>query len=77
MSKKDEKKFKLEFSVNEIKNLKWACGRISRDYNKDISNVQKSRKISKKDREELISDFLENATEFSRLEKFFDKVLGS
>lgn len=77
MKTKAEKKFKLEFSVNEIKNLKLACGRISREYNKDILNVQKSRKISKKDREELISDFLKNAAEFSRLEKFFDKVLGS
>lgn len=76
MSEKAEKKIKLEFSINEIKNLKWACGQAVKGYNKDIEEIQKSRKISKKDREELIRDILRDSSEFSRLEKFFYKVLG-
>lgn len=62
---------KIELEKNEIGWLKIALNIAHKDYNKTIDNVSKNRKITKKEKESLIKDLLDEQGQIDKLNKFF------
>lgn len=62
---------KIELEKNEIG---WLCNALDiahKDYNKTIDNLSKNRKITKKEKESLIKDLLDEQGQIDKLRKFF------
>lgn len=62
---------KIELEKDEIGWLNIALDIAHKDYNKTIDNVSKSRKITKKEKESLIKDLLDEQGQIDKLKKFF------
>ena len=62
---------KIELEKDEIGWLKIALDIAHKDYNKTIDNVSKNRKITKKEKESLIKDLLDEQGKIDKLNKFF------
>ena len=62
---------KIELEKDEIGWLKIALDIAHKDYNKTIDNVSKNRKITKKEKESLIKDLLDEQGKIDKLKKFF------
>lgn len=62
---------KIELEKDEIGWLKIALGIAHKDYNKTIDNISKNRKITKKEKESLIKDLLDEQGKIDKLNKFF------
>lgn len=62
---------KIELEKKEIGWLKIALNIAHKDYNKTIDNISKNRKITKKEKESLIKDLLDEQGQIDKLNKFF------
>lgn len=62
---------KIELEKDEIGWLKIALNIAHKDYNKTMDNVSKNRKITKKEKESLIKDLLDEQGKIDKLNKFF------
>lgn len=62
---------KIELEKNEIGWIWNALDIAHKDYNKTINNLSKSRKITKKEKESLIKDLLDEQGKIDKLRKFF------
>jgi hypothetical protein len=62
---------KIELEKNEIGWLWNALDIAHKDYNKTIDNLSKNRKITKKEKESLIKDLLDEQGKIDKLNKFF------
>ena len=62
---------KIELEKDEIGWLKIALDIAHKDYNKTIDDVSKNRKITKKEKESLIKDLLDEQGKIDKLNKFF------
>lgn len=62
---------KIELEKDEIGWLKIALDIAHKDYNKTIDNISKNRKITKKEKESLIKDLLDEQRKIDKLNKFF------
>lgn len=62
---------KIELEKDEIGWLKIALDIAHKDYNKTIDDVSKNRKITKKEKESLIKDLLDEQGKIDKLKKFF------
>ena len=66
---------KIELSANEI-GVIWNALRAYEDNtDKTIKNLQSSKKVKKKDKEDLIKDLLEEKGDVNKLAKFFNKQM--
>lgn len=65
---------KIELEKKEIGWLKIALDIAHNDYNKTIDNLSKNRKITKKEKESLIKDLLDEQGQIDKLHKFFNKL---
>lgn len=62
---------KIELEKDEIRWLYYALDIAHKDYNKTIDNLSKSRKITKKEKDPLIKDLLDEQGKIDKLLKFF------
>lgn len=66
---------KIELSAHEI-GVIWTALRAYEDStDKTIKNLQSSKKVKKKDKEDLIKDLLEEKGDVNKLAKFFNKQM--
>lgn len=66
---------KIELSAHEI-GVIWNALRAYEDNtDKTIKNLQSSKKVKKKDKEDLIKDLLEEKDDVNKLAKFFNKQM--
>ena len=62
---------KIELKKDEIGWIKIALDIAKKDYDKNIDNLSKNKKIAKKEKESLIKDLLNEQGKINKLNKFF------
>lgn len=66
---------KIELSDHETVTIRNALSAYEQSTDKTIKNLQSSKKVKKKDKEDLIKELLEEKGEVNKLVKFFDKYM--
>lgn len=66
---------KIELSDHETATIRNALRAYEQNTDKTIQNLQSSKKVKKKDKEDLIKELLEEKGDVNKLVKFFDKYM--
>lgn len=66
---------KIELSDHETSTIRNALRAYEQSTDKTIQNLQSSKKVKKKDKEDLIKELLEEKGDVNKLVKFFDKYM--
>ena len=66
---------KIELSDYETATIRNALSAYEQSTEKTIKNLQSSKKVKKKDKEDLIKELLKEKSDVNKLVKFFDKYM--